>query len=287
MTRIALILVAAAIAASLGAGIAAAQCRPPADSHEARLLAFYEAPIAFSMAGAPERASPGSIRLGAEAVPVPTPRPELQHPSYCYQYTTNNTRLAALFGRPRLTVGLPGALALEASYLPPITVGAARATIASVALARTQEAPFSGGQLDVTLRLHATAGAVHGAITCPRGSLQLTDEAAPCYGTDPSRDTFHPTAYGGEIAIRTHDPGSRIAAYGGAGLSALRPSFRAGFTDALGHVDNTTVDVALTRATLFAGAAVRARPNFALMAQIYAVPADVTTIRVGAEYRIR
>lgn len=287
MTQRALSVATVMLGALLGAHGAAAQCRPPADSHEARLLAFYEAPIAFSMAGAPERSTTGGIRLGFEAVPVPTPRPELQHPSYCYQYTTNNTRLAPLFGRPRLTVGLPGALALEASYLPPITVGAARATIASVALARTQTAPFGGGLLDVTLRVHATGGAVHGAITCPRGSLQLADEGAPCYGAAPSRDTFHPNAYGGEVAIGTHDRGNRIAAYAGAGLSALRPSFRAGFTDALGHVDNTTVDVALTRATLFAGAAVRARANLAFTAQMYTVPADVTTIRVGAEYRIR
>ena len=286
MTRIVLSS-AIALGVSLGTSAVGAQCRPPADSHEARLLAFYEAPLAFSMSGAPERAAPGSLRVGGEAVPVPSPRPELQHPSYCYQYTTNNTRLAPLFGRPRLTVGLPGAFALEASYLPPITVGAARATIGSVALARTAAAPFSGGRLDLTLRVHATAGAVQGAITCPRRNLQLTDQGAPCYGTEQSRDTFHPTAYGSEFAFGTHDSGRRIAVYAGAGLSALRPGFRAGFTDALGHVDNTTVNVALTRATLFGGATVRASANLALAAQIYAVPADVTTVRLGAEYRIR
>ena len=48
------------------AGLAAtsvnAQCRPPANSHEARLLAFYEAPLVFSIAGAPERVTLGDVR---------------------------------------------------------------------------------------------------------------------------------------------------------------------------------------------------------------------------------
>ena len=38
-----------------------AQCRPPANSHEARLLAFYEAPLVFSMAGAPTQLAAGEL----------------------------------------------------------------------------------------------------------------------------------------------------------------------------------------------------------------------------------
>src|SRR6185437_13437869 len=41
---------ALAFGVSLGAD-ANAQCHPPANSHEARLLAFYEAPVAFTMLG--------------------------------------------------------------------------------------------------------------------------------------------------------------------------------------------------------------------------------------------
>ena len=43
---------------ALVASSAAAQCRPPASSHEVRLLAFYEAPTAFTMAGAPTLLKP-------------------------------------------------------------------------------------------------------------------------------------------------------------------------------------------------------------------------------------
>src|SRR5690348_17542477 len=97
--------VAAALAAALGTMpfvTAAAQCRPPASSHEARLLAFYEAPALFSMGSAPERLGAGAASVGGEAIPIPSPDPVLTHPSFCYQYTTNNTKLAPLFARPRI-----------------------------------------------------------------------------------------------------------------------------------------------------------------------------------------
>lgn len=59
-----------AVGIMLLASPAIAQCRPPASSHEARLLAFYEAPIMFSMAAAPERLAFGAVRIGGEAGPV-------------------------------------------------------------------------------------------------------------------------------------------------------------------------------------------------------------------------
>lgn len=266
---------------------AAAQCRPPASSHEAKLLAFYEAPIVFSMAAAPEQLSLGAIRIGGEAIPVPAPSAAITHPSYCYQYPTNNTSLASVFGRPRLTIGLPASFALEASYLPPISVGDAQANLVSFALSRTQRIPFAASNVALLLRAHMTTGRVRGPITCPRSNLQTADVAAPCYGSEPSRDTFHPNSYGFEGALGMEREGGRIAAYVGGGVSSLRPRFQAGFTDGLGHVDHTSVDVDLRRAAAFAGATLRPIPAIALSAQLYAVPADVTTIRIGAQYAVR
>ena len=111
--------------------------------------------------------------------------------------------------------------------------------------------------------------------------------AAPCYGSQPSRDTFHPNSYGFEAALATNSEGGGIGAYAGAGVSSLTPLFRAGFTDGLGHVDNTTVDVDLVRGVAFGGATIRPTSSIAISAQLYVVPADVTTIRIGAQYRLR
>ena len=280
--------VAAAVAAALGTiafGAAGAQCRPPASSHEARLLAFYEAPVLFSMGSAPERLAPGSLRIGAEAIPVPSPDPVLTHPSFCYQYTTNNTKLAPLFGRPRIVVGLPAGFAVEGSYVPPVSVSSARVTIGSLALTRTQTIPFGRGNLLLQLRAHGTLGRIHGPITCPRASLQLDAPASPCYGTTPSRDSYDPKSLGVEAAAATGL--GRLDAFVGGGANRLDPRFRAGFTDALGNVDNTTVDVALVRGVAFGGATLHLPHDLAVSGQLYVVPADVSTVRFGVAYRVR
>ena len=285
MSRVGVASVFTALGAVLFATNVEAQCRPPVRSHEARLLAFYEAPIDFSMSSAPERLTAGAVRIGGEVIPVPSPDPALQHPEFCYANTTNNTRLAPVFGRPRLTVGLPAGFAVEASYLPNVTVSAAQASLMSVALTRT--APLLWGErLSLALRVDGTAGQVRGAITCPRRSLQTRDENIPCFGTQPSRDTFRPGSYGLEAALAMR-AGDRVAFYLGGGARSLRPRFRAGFTDALGNVDRTTIDVDLVRGTAFAGVTANVGDHLSLSTQLYAVPADVTTFRLGAQYALR
>jgi hypothetical protein len=266
-------------------GKVSAQCRPPAASHEARLLAFYEVPATFSPGGAPEQLSRGAVAVGAEATPVRTPNAALTHPQYCYQYTTNNTKLASAFARPRIVIGLPGAMTLEASYLPPITFMSARATVASVAVARAQTLWFLDPRLTLLVRAHGTMGRVTGAIVCPRASLQLTEAAAPCYGTTPSRDHYYPNSLVIEVAVGAS--ARRLSAYVGGGATRLTPHFQAGFTDANGVTDRTTVDVALMRGSAFGGGSLRVRDELRISAQLYAVPADATTARIGFDYRVR
>ena len=274
-----------ALGSMLGPVVAVAQCRPPATSHEARLLAFYEVPALFSMASAPEQLAPGALRIGAEAEPVGSPSATLTHPDYCYQNTTNNTKLAPLFGRPRLIVGLPLGFAVEGSYVPPVPLSHARATLGSVALSRIQILPFSNSRLTLMLRAHGTIGRIRGSITCPRASLQADAAGAACYGTEPSHDSFDPNSLGVEGALATRI--GVIDAYVGGGANWLRPHFQAGFTDAVGNVDHTTIDVALIRAAVFAGATVHVRQNVAISGQLYTEPADGTTVRIGATYQVR
>lgn len=287
MTRSACARMLVVFGAALFPATSNAQCRPPANSNEARLLAFYEAPIVFSMSSAPEKLSAGAVRFGAELIPVPSPDPALQHPNYCYANTTNNTRLAPVFGRPRLTVGLPAGLAAEVSYLPNVTVSAAQASLVSVALTRVEHVPFSGGRLSLAVRIDGTAGQVRGAMTCPQRSLQTSDENTPCYGTQPSRDTYSPNSLGLEAALAMRIAGDRLAFYAGGGARSLRPHFRAGFTDALANVDHTTVDVDLVRGTAFTGVTAHVRDRVSLSTQLYVVPADVTTLRLAAQYALR
>jgi hypothetical protein len=271
---------------ALTAADAGAQCRPPADSHEARLLAFYEAPLVFSMAAAPTPVAAGELRFGLEAGSVPSPSTELQRPEFCYVAHAEHTKLTPLFGRPRVTIGLPAGFALEASYLPPVTIGGATPNLASVALARPMPLTVGGRAATLSLRAHATFGHVHGAITCPTDALQTADPAAPCYGTQPSRDTFQPNMFGGEAALGGHRRDGRVVFYAGGGVTWLRPRFQVGFTDATGYVDRTEVEANLVRGSAFGGLTLLATDAVAISGQAYWVPQDVATIRVGAEYRL-
>lgn len=272
--------------AGLAATNVGAQCHPPANSHEARLLAFYEAPLVFSMAGAPTPIVAGELRVAAEAGNVPSPSAALQRPEFCYQPHSENTKLTPAFGRPRITLGLPAGFALEASYLPPVTVGSATPNLASVAVARPIEYVVAGRDVTFALRAHGTFGRVRGAITCPRSALQTTDPVAACFGTQPSRDNFYPGMFGSEGAVGMPAFGGRVALYAGGGVTWLRPRFRVGFTDATGYVDSTEVEARLVRGSAFGGVSVRASEVLQLSGQVYSVPEDVTTARVTIAYRL-
>src|SRR4029078_9374434 len=97
---------------------AGAQCRVSSESNEGKLLAFYTAPIVFSMATAPEVMRPGMIRVGAEGEYIPKPDRAIEQTGACFTQKSEHTSLSPVFGRPRITIGGPFGFALEAAYLP-------------------------------------------------------------------------------------------------------------------------------------------------------------------------
>jgi hypothetical protein len=128
---------------------------------------------------------------------------------------------------------------------------------------------------------------VRGPITCAKSALQQSDPFGVCYGTSASRDTFRPNMWGGEAALGAWSPGRRVGLFVGGGLTWLRPRFQVGFTDGNGTVDTTRVEVNLTRGSVFGGATLRATSRLDLSAQVHSVPADVTTWRLAADWRLR
>jgi hypothetical protein len=71
---------------------------------------------------------------------------------------------APIFGRPRVTVGLPWKLALSISYVPPIEVFEVKPHLFALALERplVERGPWALG-----LRTYGQVGEVEGAFTCP------------------------------------------------------------------------------------------------------------------------
>ncbi len=270
---------------------AGAQCKVAANSHEGRLLVFYAVPLALTAATVSPELVPGAVRLGFEAGPVPKPRRELQQTGECFFAKSENTSLSPVFARPRISVGLPGSLLLEASYLPPLKIADARANLGSVAISHSRNLSrlVRPTAVFITVRANATVGTVQGPITCPRRALQTTNPAAPCYGTKPSNDKFEPRMYGGDAIVALQPSGSHLTLYGGIGAQKIYPTFEVGFTDGSGKVDRTRVELlrSPTRMSLTTGVSVPFRSIFDFGAQLYSVPQDVTTLRVSGGMRLR
>jgi hypothetical protein len=137
--------------------------------------------------------------------------------------------------------------------------------------------------------VHGTFGNVKGSITCSESQLQQTSSIMPCYGTRPSKDTFHPDMFGGEVAGGFATGARGISLYGGAGVNRIDPHFQVGFTDLNGIVDMTQVelDKAAYRAALFGGVTAVVRQVLDVGAQLYSVPSDATLFRLMGGIRIR
>lgn len=286
------------VAAVVGGLIAAAaqvraQCVPPPGSNEAKLLAFYEAPVAFATVLPPEILRPGHVAIVGELTGVPAPANSLLQTGFCFAAKQEGTHVAPILPRVRLQLGLPAGFAVEGSYEPQITVDRANPNFGSLAASYTRQllAPISEENrrapgLLLQLRVHGTTGSIHAPITCPKASLQLSDPAAPCYGTTPSNDIFYPRSIGTEASIAARPLFNRLSADAGLGYLWLDPRFRVGFTNATGFTDHTRVEVGLRRAAIFAGASVRIVGPLDAGAEVYSVPADLTTWRLAARYKI-
>jgi hypothetical protein len=286
--RLALVIVVSFCALQHQAG---AQCKVGTNSNEGKLLAFYTAPIVFSMATAPEVMRPASIRIGAEGEYIPKPNAAIEQTGACFTQKSEHTSLSPVFGRPRITVGGPFGFALEAAYLPPVTIARATPNLFSFGISQAHHFTVGPVATGTTLmfRIHGTFGNVKGAITCPRSSLQQSSPSSPCYGTTPSKDTFHPDMFGGEIAAGFAPGSGGISFYAGAGANRIDPHFQVGFTDANGNIDMTQVELTspLVRATIFGGATAIVRQIFDVGAQIYSVPSDATLFRLMGGLRFR
>ena len=279
----------AMICASVGTANAQ-RCRVAAETNEARLLAFYTAPIAFSMATAPQVIPAGYVRFGAELEYVPKPDAALEQTGACFTQKSEETSLSPVFGRPRITIGAPLGFSIELAYLPPVTIARATPNLFSFAVAHASHFPVGlRGATTLVLRGHGTYGTVKGAITCPKGALQQTTPSAPCYGTEPSDDTFRPNMMGAEFAVGLTPTRRSLSVYAGAGVNRIDPDFRVGFTDLAGFVDTTLVELQqpMVRATVFGGITTVLRQVFDIGAQIYSVPSDATLFRLMGGFRFR
>jgi hypothetical protein len=270
-------------AAALAASPAAAQgpsddCFPSPSSNEAKTMATFGVPLAFSAVAAPERLAPGRLRAGLELAYVPAVDRVTATPTFCRPGKgPENTELLSLVPRPRVMMSLPGGFGIEASWIPPVRIAEVQANLVGVAVGYTASIGGQGAALRV--RAHGTVGVIHAPVTCDDAAL--ADPSSECYQGVRSDDAFHPNVFGVDVAVGWR-LGGALRPYMGAGYSRLAPRFRVNFTNQFGVVDRRRVSVDLNRAALFAGATWRATRALELSGELYAAPADAVTARVAA-----
>src|ERR1041384_8267015 len=206
---------------------AAAQpdCFPPDTSHEARTMAIFDVPLAFSGAAAPARRPAGGMTVGLEGTYLPRVDRTTATPTIC---------------PPRASLALPAGCALEASWIPPLRISDVRANVVGFALSRTTLLSARGVFLGV--RVHGTSGVIKAAIT--RGDAALQDASSECFMGTRSDDAFKPGVLGVEAAVGW-SPGGMISPYLGAGYNHLAPRFQVNFTNSQGSTDRRKVTVDL------------------------------------------
>jgi hypothetical protein len=245
-TRRALLRVAATLGATaISANAVTAQCRPPVNSNEARLLAYYSAPVVLAPQLVALRPH-GWLSVSGDVTYIPHPDPTLQRSGRCFMPKEESTQLTSFLPRPRVTAFLSRGVMIEASYLPPLRVAGAKANLFSGAASVTHAlGTWLGEPLAGTVRAHVTHGAIRGSITCAKRALQQQDASAPCYGATPSSDTFRPNLVGVEAMLSRTMLEGRLGVYGGAGRNWLRPRFQAHFQEGTGVLDSTRVEADL------------------------------------------
>jgi len=258
-------------------------CFPGKGSNEARTMAIFDVPLAFSSAAAPDRAPAGRIQLGIELSYLPNVDPAIATPTTCRpdKHAPENTDLLFAAPRPRVAVGLPAGFTLEASWIPPIRMSDVKANVVGLALSRTTPLGGLGALLEV--RAHASFGVIRAPITCDDASL--SDSGSPCYQGTRSNDAFKPNVFGASAAIGW-SLGRTLRPYAGAGYNHLAPRFQVHFTNQFGIVDRRKVIVDLDRAVLFAGVSWSPRRRLELGGELYSAPVDAVTVRVVARIRI-
>jgi hypothetical protein len=268
---------AVALATMLGLPAAAAaqgDCFPGPSSNEARTLAIFSVPLAFSPAGAPELLQ--SFRIGVEAATLPGVDRATATPTICRPGKgPENTDLMPVFPRPRLALPLPGGFALQASWVPPVRVNGVRGNLFGISVGK------SFGRLNgivLALRGHATFGSIRAPITCD--DKALADPSSECFGGERSDDRFRPNILGADVTIGMPVAHGRLRPYAGTGYNRLHPRFQVHFINQFGSLDNRRVEVDLQRLAVFGGATWAATPRLELIGELYAVPADAVTGRL-------
>jgi hypothetical protein len=132
------------------------------NSPEAWALKYFSAVSTFTAIGPPVVREAGSIDFGLEGGWIPQ-LSESQRRVGFGGTALEDLNKTAVFGRPRLTVGLPAGFSVEAGWVPPVGINGGRTNLFAAAVER----PFVvGDPLTLGVRLYGQLGHSKGDYTC-------------------------------------------------------------------------------------------------------------------------
>jgi hypothetical protein len=255
-------------------GAAQGDCFPGPGSNEAKTMAIFAVPLAFSRGGAPDLLS--GFKAELEIAYLPTVSDAIATPTICRPGKgPEHTDLLFALPRPRIDMPLPFGLALQASWVPPVRVKGVKANLFGISV---EKAFGRLGGFVAAIRAHASFGSVRAPTTCDDAALD--DPGSECFGGTRSDDRLRPNILGLELAAGGSLAEGRLRPYAGAGYNRLRPRFQVDFTNQFGERDNRRVEVDLDRLVLFGGATWELTERLGLTGELYAAPADAITGRV-------
>ena len=252
---------------------------------EGRLMAYYSAALAFSPVGAPRVAAPWGGSLGLELSYLPALSEAQRSAGFS---KTESTNLAPIVPRPRFALSLPGGVAIEGSWIPPVRAFGVTANLLSAAITR----PFLFRGNVLTPRIAGTTGSVKGPITCnqeleERGGGDGIFYAHVCHSIE-SEDRFEPVALSGELVASRMIRGGSVAPYLGVGVRREQSTFDVGvrFSDGSFDPNHPILKLDLTRGYGFVGATWAGPRRSALSTEVFYAPGSLLTGRVQASVQL-
>ena len=186
--------------------------------------------------GPPRSLEPGAIEVAIEGASIPSLSAEEQTIGF-NGFKEEEINRSSVFGRPRVTFGLPRRFTLDVSYVPPVELYDVEPHLFGLAIAR----PFRDGRRwRLGGRLYAQYGTLEGDFTCTADDVAGGDdpEVNPFRCEEPSNDKMTIRTASFELsAARSPRAGGSIEPYlaAGATFADLRFDVNARYAGLIDH----------------------------------------------------
>jgi hypothetical protein len=269
----------AAQTSSTGQASAAPEIVLSFDRPEAWAMKYFTSATFLSGLNTPDEARPGSVAVGFEGVWLPS-LSEAQQRVGVNGRTLQDLNKAPVFLRPRVTVGLPGRLAVIAAVVPPIRSFDITPRLAALGLEWTM---IDRPSWSLGWRAHGQIGTVTGAITCPPGVVAFTPGSANnTAGCEAESSDVTTLRYGGVEVQAAHRISEKLSPHVAVGVTLIDSVFQ---TSALtfGHLDRTRLFAHGVTFSASAGIGYAIADRFAIAADAFYTPLTVRRTPTSAQ----